>query len=120
MALLLSVAQPAGAQSIYKGTLEADQPFTLNLDNGMITSGKTIVTLIYYLDVGRPATKFDVHVVPAGARESFLLTIPRGTQLIEIKLAPPINATVNFEAVQGFQSFTQTCVQGCTLNFDLE
>ena len=117
---LLSVAKPVGADSIYKGTFAADQPFTVELDNGQITTGKTTVTVIYYLIGGRPATKFDVHIVAAGARESFLQVIPRGTYLIAIELAPPINSTVNVELIQGFQSFTQTCVRGCTLTFDLQ
>jgi len=117
---LLSVARPAGADSIYKGTLAADQPFTLNLDNAGISSGKTTVAVIYYLTLGRPATKFEVFIVAAGARESFLQVIPRGTRLIAIELAPPNNTTVNVEAAQGSSSFTQACVRGCTLTFDLQ
>lgn len=117
---ILAVAKPAGADSIYKGTLAADQPFTLNVDNGAIGQGKTTVTVVYYLTVGRPATKFDVLIVAAGARESFLQVIPRGTHLIAIELPPPSNGTVLVDARQGPSAFAHDCQRGCTLTFDLQ
>jgi len=36
---LLSAAKPAGAASVYMGTLAADQPFTLNVDNAASPAG---------------------------------------------------------------------------------
>ncbi len=128
---LLSVAQPVGAQkTAWLGTLAADQPYTINVDNAGITSGKTIVT-IYYLTGGRPATaerearlgkatKFDSLTFAAGAQESFVQVIPKGTRLIAIEGAPPRNTTVNIEVVQGASSFPQACMDGCTLMFDLQ
>jgi hypothetical protein len=117
---LLFVAKPIGAASVYMGTLAADQPFTLHIDNGGNSTGKTIVTVIYYLTTGKPATKFDIHIVAAGARPSFLQVIPRGTHLITVEASPPSNATVDVEATQGAAAFPRSCAGGCTLMFDLQ
>jgi hypothetical protein len=117
---LLTVAQPAGADSIYMGTLTANQPFVLNIDNGLIAAGKTAVTVLHYLAGGRPSTQFDVHVVAAGARESFTHVIPKGARLTTIELAPPWLTSVNVEITQGATSFNHTCEHSCKLTFDLQ
>jgi hypothetical protein len=121
---------PVWADVIYKGTLAADQPYVINIDNGPIVGEKTTVT-VYYLSGGKPATakrparlgrgaKFDVLVVAAGARVAWDQETPKDTRLIVVEVAPPANATVNVEVVQGLSSFTQTCVNGCTLTFDVQ
>lgn len=115
---LLSVATPVGANSIYMGTLAADQSYSIHVDNGLISAGKTIVT-VYYL-TGRGAIKFNILTVAAGERQTSVQVIPRGTLQIAIEAAPPRNTTVNVEATQGFLSFTQACVDGCTMVFDLQ
>lgn len=127
---LLSVAKPVGAHSAYMGTLDADQPYTINVDNGQIGQGKTIAT-VYYLTGGKPATaeqearlgkatKFDSLTVAAGARESLVQVIPKGTRLIAIDVAPPVGGTVNLDVRQGATGFSDTCVQGCTRILDLQ
>jgi len=117
---LLSIAKPVGAASVYMGTLAGDQPFTLNIDNATNGQGKTSVTVVYYLTGGRPATKFDVHFVPAAAREGFLQVIPRGTRLIAVEVAGPANSIVLVDARQGATAFAWDCVSGCTLTFDVQ
>jgi len=41
---LLSVTEPVGAHSDWFGTLAADQPYTINVDNAANSQGKTVVT----------------------------------------------------------------------------
>jgi hypothetical protein len=115
---LLSVAKPVGA--VHYGTLAADQPYTLNIDNGPIGVGVTSVRVVYYLTGGKPATKFDIFLVAAGAREQSSQVIPRNTVLIAIEVDAPRGGTVNVDVVQDLKAFTETCVGDCTLTFDLQ
>jgi hypothetical protein len=126
---LLSLAKSAGASQNYVGTLAADQPYIINVDNGPIL-GKTAV-VVRCLIGGKPGTadkqprlgtseKFDVLTVGPGARESFLHGIPKGTRLIVIDVGTPPNATVNVEVVQGLSSFTRACVNGCSIMLDVQ
>ncbi len=117
---LLSVAMPVGADSVFLGTVAADQPITLNIDNSATGGAKTIVRVNYYLTGGRPSTKVDILVVPGGARQTFVQAIPRGTRAIAFELATAAFSSIPLEFLQGeFSSFYWTCVGGCTLMFDL-
>jgi hypothetical protein len=131
---LLFVATSVGAQvehtSTYMGTLAADQPYTIFVDNGQIGAGKTVVT-VYYLTGGRPATaekearlgraiKFEIMTLAAGERQPLVQEIPKGTRLIVVEGSPPRNPTVLIELVQGLFSFPSDCQRGCRLIFDLQ
>lgn len=131
---LLSVATSIGAQvehtSTYLGTLAADQPYTINVDNGQIGAGKTVAT-VYYLTGGRPATaerearlgkatKFEIMTLAAGERQTLLQEIPKGTRLIVVEGSPPPHANVLIDVVQGTFSFSSDCLRGCRLIFDLQ
>jgi len=112
------------------GTLAADQPYLINVDNTASGNNKTALT-VYYLTGGKPetperearlgrATKFDLLIAAAAARETFTREIPKGTRRIVIEIAPPRNVTVLLEVAQGTSSFPEACVAGCTLTFDVE
>jgi hypothetical protein len=131
---LLSVATSVGAHSTYFGTLAADQPYTVNIDNAQNAQTKTIAT-VNYLSGGRPATaerearlgkatKFDVLTVAPGAREAFIQVIPKGTRLIIIDAAPPAFGTIILDVRQGATTFSDTCVMtlpsGCTKILDVQ
>ena len=128
---LLSVTEPVGAHSDWFGTLAADQPYTINVDNAANSQGKTVVTIYYHIG-GRPATaeqepqlgtktKFDVLTVAARARELFLQLIPRDTRAIIIHVAPPANGTVIVDVRQGSSLFSDTCVGGgCSKVLDIQ
>jgi len=127
---LVSVAKWVEAASIYEGTLDADESYTINVDNTASGNNSTGLT-IRYLIGGRPAsedgeaklgkaTKFDILTVPPASRQSYVQTLPRGTRRIAIEVAPPRNVTVLLEIAQALASFPEACVDGCTLIFDVE
>lgn len=127
---LLSVAKPAGAHPIYKGTLLADRPYDLDFDHATVNA-KSIVT-VYYLTGGKPATaerearlgkgsKFDILTIPANARLSFVQEIPKGTRLVVIDIASAANTSFDCNINQvGGSSFPDICGGGNTFTFDVE
>lgn len=127
---LLSVAQPVGAQkTAWLGTLAADQPYTINVDNAQNSVGKTTV-VVYYLTGGKPATaerearlakaKVDLLIVSAGARETSVHVIPKGTRAISIDMAPPANGTLIVDVRQGAFNFSSTFTGGGVYLLDVQ
>jgi hypothetical protein len=112
--VLMSIVDMAHAESIFKGTLDRDQPWTLNVDNSS-TSGQTALTIVYLTT----ATKSErvLLAVAGGGRQQFGdLRIPKDTRRILLEVSTPKNATIVVEIAQG-GSITETVVGGATLVF---
>jgi hypothetical protein len=109
------------ADSAFKGTFVAEQPFTILVDNPNL-AGKAAVTVTYYLTGGEPSTQSDVHIVPAGHTGiSFVQLIPKGARLVVINVVPVSNGFVGVGVVQGtFSVPQQSGIGEFTLTFDVQ
>jgi hypothetical protein len=96
LAMLIWTCTPAQAE--FKGTLQGNQPWTLDVDNSnnALAAGLTI----FYL--GAKNVDFDIHTVPGTELLTFTdLKIPRGTRRIIIEVDPPGQGDIWFRVFQG-------------------
>ena len=83
LAMLIWTCTPAQAE--FLGTLQGNQPWTLEVDNA--SNGSAAAMTIFYL--GGKNVDFDIHTLAAGEAVTFTdLKIPRGTRRIIIELDP--------------------------------
>lgn len=99
LAVLIWTCAPVQAE--FKGTLQRDQDWTLNVDNGA-TGGTTAVTVFY---LGR-SDESEFRTVLVGEGVSLAFSKPgRGVRRIIVEVNPPRGQLVPVELVQG-QSYT--------------
>ena len=124
--VLIATGNSTHADSIYGGTLDGNQPWTITVDNATVND-KTLLTIFYLgespraTETGRlgEAVKFDLLSAQANERKVFAFpTIPKKTRRIIVEVHAPQFVTVRIEIAQSF-SFPVDIVGGAAVALDV-